>query len=203
MDKGELSTGVAPSLIECVPACQWCFNKARRFHYVSGEPAFFRRQPEELLHRHLSMIDDPKGSWAERLDRIFSGKTPYGTPGPISEQGYKTVHIPIHATDGSVVYAAGFAYHAGDPIPAVRELELAALAILQVLRSERARRNRFLHDVVAPCLSGAGLQLELLRLDSQAQRVELPDRAGEIQRSLDEALRQLRTFGSGEDAESA
>jgi hypothetical protein len=191
-----LSSEPAPYVIERVPVCVWCFNKAHRFHYISGDTALFRRRPEELVHRHVSMIDDPKGSWAERLDRIFSSKTAYDTVGPTSTQEHVIMHLRIRATSGSVIYAAGFAYNAGDPIPAVRELELAALAILQVLQNERAFTERFLHEVIAPCMSGAGLQLELLRLDSKARQIELPDRADEIQRSLDEAMRQVRAFNS-------
>jgi len=43
---------------------------------VSGTANMLGGQPEELLHRYISIIDDPSGSWAARRDRIFSGLSP-------------------------------------------------------------------------------------------------------------------------------
>jgi signal transduction histidine kinase len=203
MGKADWNDKVAPVLIERVPLCQWGFTKSRRFLYISGNAAIFGRPPEELLHQHVSMVDDPSRSWAARLDRIFSGTAPYDTAGPTAEQDRVILHVPIHATDGSVAYAAGFSFVAGDPVPAIRELELAALAILQVLRTERARTERFLHDVVAQCLSSTGLQLELLRLEIEAHQMQTPSRTAEIQQALAEALRRIRIFSAGPDAETA
>jgi signal transduction histidine kinase len=96
-------------------------------------------------------------------------------------------------------------FDAGDPVPTVRELELAALAILQVLQTERTRIERFLHDVVAQCLSSTGLQLELLRLEIEDPHMQTPtaSRTAEIQRALGEALSRVRAFSAGQDAETA
>jgi signal transduction histidine kinase len=203
MGKADWNDKVAPVLIESVPLCQWGFNRSRRFLYVSGNAGMFGRQPEELLHQHFSIIDDPSGSWGARLDRIFSGTAPYDTAGPTAEQAHVILHVPIHATDGSVAYAAGFSFPAGNPVPAIRELELAALAILQVLRTERTRTERFLHDVVAQCLSSTGLQLELLRLEIEAHQMQTPSRTAEIQQALAEALSRIRTFSAGQSAGTA
>ncbi len=71
MGKEDWSNRVAPVLIESVPLCQWGFNKSWRFVYVSGCAEMFRRQTEELLQQHVSIIDDPSGSWVARLDRIL------------------------------------------------------------------------------------------------------------------------------------
>jgi signal transduction histidine kinase len=196
---------MVPVLTEDVPACQWSFNKARRFHYLSGDSmGLFHRPPSELLHQHVSIADDPGGSWNARLDRIFSGNTtPFESTVSSPEQAYALIHLPIYARDSGVLYAAGFAYRAGRSIPAARELELAALAMLRVLETERARTERFLHDVVAQCLSGTGLQLELLRLEIEARKLEPPSRTGEIQRALEEALQRVRAFCSEEETETA
>lgn len=179
-----------------VPACQWSFDQTRRFRYVSGDSTgLFRRSPAELLRRPVAIIDDPQGSWAVRLERLFSGKVPSEQwTASISGIEHTLVLIALPATDGAVTHAAGFAYPAERPLPPVAELEFAARAVLQVLEAERTRTNRFLHDVVAQCLSGAGLQIELLQLDLKARQIVLPDRITEIQRALDEVLQQVREF---------
>ena len=196
--KADWNLKVEPVLIESVPVCQWGFNQSGRFVYVSGNARMFGPQPEELLLQHVSTIDDSGGSWAARLDRIFSGTAPYDTAGPTAEQANVILHVPIHAPNGMVAYAAGFSFSGGDRVPAVRELELAALAILHVLHTER-----FLHDVVAQCLSSTGLQLELLRLEIEDHQMEIPCRTVEIQKALAEALHRIRTFSTGQDAETA
>jgi signal transduction histidine kinase len=202
MAKADWTDKIAPLLIESVPVCQWGFNKSRRFVYVSGNADIFGRQPEELLYQHVSIIDSGR-AWAARLDQIFSGTSPGHAAGPTAEQNQVILHVPIHATDGRIAYAAGFSFAAGDPAPAARELELAALAILQVLRTERTRTERFLHDVVAQCLSSTGLQLELLRLEIEDHQMQTPSRLAEMQNALAETLSRIRTFNAGHDAETA
>jgi signal transduction histidine kinase len=83
------------------------------------------------------------------------------------------------------------------------ELELTALGILQIVEAERARTDRFLHDVVAQCLTSIGLELELQRLEFEGLGVELPDRAREIQRALEETLDQIRRFHSDQKTRTA
>jgi signal transduction histidine kinase len=166
------------SVADWIPACQWSFNRARCFHYIGGDSAaIFHRAASDLLRCHVSAIDDPKASWAACLDRIFSGEARFESAPLASQNGYTLVHVPIHEPNGSVAYAAGFAYRAGLPVPSVSELELAAFGILQIVEAERARTDRFLHDVVAQCLTSTGLELELQRLELEGLGVELPDRA--------------------------
>jgi signal transduction histidine kinase len=184
-----------------VPACHWSFNRKRRFHYICGDTAaLFHRAPEELLHSNVSTVDDSGGNWAARLDRLFSGDVPFEQwTVPVADGSYTIVHVPVHANDGALMYVAGFVYRDGQPIPAPPELRLAALAALEVLGTERKRTARFLHDVAAQCLSTTGLQLELLRLEIEARNIEVPGFAREIQRGLDEALRQIRAFSAETD----
>jgi signal transduction histidine kinase len=186
-----------------VPVCQWSFNRERQFHYISGaSAALFGRVPEELVHSGVSIIDDPYGSWAARLDRLFSGNTSLEEwTVPVSDGSYAIVHVPVLA-NGAVTYAAGFAYSDRHEIPAVPDLELAARAALQVLETERLRTARFLHDVVAQCLSSTGLQLELLRLELEAGNHQVRAYTADIQRRLDEALKQVRAFSAEPDPHS-
>ena len=186
---------LARSLADWIPACQWSFNRARCFHYIGGDSAaVFHRTSSDLLRRHVSTIDDAKASLAACVDRIFSGETRFESTPPASRHEYTLVHLPVHEPGGGVAYAAGFAYRVGLPVPSASELELAALGILQIVEAERARIDRFLHDVVAQCLTSTGLELELQRLELEGLGVELPDRAREVQRALEETLDQIRTF---------
>ena len=187
-----------------VPVCQWSFDRERQFHYVSGDSAaLFGRVPEELVHSGVSIIDDPSGSWAARLDGLFSGNTALEEwTVPVPDGRCIIVHIPVRA-NGAVSYTAGFAYPDGHEIPAAPELELAARAALQALETERERTARFLHDVVAQCLSSTGLQLELLRLELEAGNREVRGYTTDIQRRLDETLKQVRAFSAEPDLHSA
>ena len=178
------------------PSCQWSFNRARDFHHVSGDSAaVFHQNAAELTRRHVSNIDDAQGTWAARLDRIFRGHADAERSDAHGPEGaFALFHLPVSGPDGSVLYVAGFAFPAQAPLPPAAELALAAVAALAVVQSERARATRFLHDVVAQSLSGAGLQLELLQLEIHALSAELFQRALEIQKSLDEVLKRIRDF---------
>ena len=180
------------------PVCQWSFDSAYQFHHISGDSmGLFNRPPAKLLYRHVSIVDNTKGSWAARLDRIFSGHSPLDTwIAPVSQGEYVLIQIPVHAGDGGVRYAAGFAFRGGQRLPEPLELELVARAVLRAIEAERARTAAFLHDTVAQYLSSAGLQLDLLRLEIESRKIEMPGLAAEIQRSLDEALQQIRNFST-------
>jgi signal transduction histidine kinase len=195
---------LARSLADWIPACQWSFNRARCFHYIGGDSAaVFHQTSSVLLRRHVSTIDDPKGSWAGCLDRIFYGETRFDSTPPTSQNEYTLIHLPIHDSSGAIAYAAGFAYRAGLPVPSAPELELTALGILQIVEAERVRIDRFLHDVIAQCLTSTGLELELQRLELEGLGVELPDRAREVQRSLEETLDQIRSFHADQKTRTA
>ncbi len=196
MSQDVLRDNAYSSLASRAPACQWTFDQMHRFDYVGGDAAaLFHRSAAELLRRPVAIIDDPEQTWAARLERVFSGKILFEQWTVfISGIEHTLIQIALRAADGGVTHIAGFAYPAGRPLPPVAELELAARAVLQVLETERARTTRFLHDVVAQCLSGTGLQLELLQLELQARQVVLPERLTAIQRALEDALQQVRDF---------
>jgi signal transduction histidine kinase len=204
MSKGGLRHNIHSSGANRVPACQWNFDRTRCFRYVGGDSAgLFHRSPGELLRRPVTIIDDPQRTWAARLERMFSGKVPFEQwTASISGVEHTLIQIALPAKDGTVMYTAGFDYPAGRALPAVAELELAARAVLQALETERTRTTRFLHDVVAQCLSGTGLQLELLQLELPARQMVLRHSVAEIQRALEDALQQVREF-SGKGYSSA
>jgi signal transduction histidine kinase len=69
-----------------------------------------------------------------------------------------------------------------------------ALAAIERQRQERARLCAALHDRVAQNLSGAGLQLELLRMDLENAAPHLSGRTAEIQALLESVVSQIRQF---------
>jgi len=67
-----------------------------------------------------------------------------------------------------------------------------ALAALENEQSERGKLARMLHDEVAQILSGAGLQLDILRMDLQDKVPEIVSRTAEIQSLLEHVVRRIR-----------
>ena len=67
-----------------------------------------------------------------------------------------------------------------------------ALAALENEQSERGKLARLLHDEVAQLLSGAGLQLDILRMDLQDRVPEIVSRTEEIQGLLERVVRHIR-----------
>jgi signal transduction histidine kinase len=66
------------------------------------------------------------------------------------------------------------------------------LAALENEQSERGKLARILHDEVAQLLSGAGLQIEILRMDLQDRVPEIVSRTAEIQSLLERVVRHVR-----------
>jgi two-component system, NarL family, sensor kinase len=67
-----------------------------------------------------------------------------------------------------------------------------ALEALERQRLERGRLARMLHDEIAQILSGAGLQLDILRMDLEDRVPEIVPRTAEIQDLLDRVVRRVR-----------
>src|SRR6476469_5188834 len=70
-----------------------------------------------------------------------------------------------------------------------RELALAALDKQQ---AERERLARKLHDETSQILSGAGLQLDILKMDLEGKIPGIAKRTAEIQELLELAVEQIR-----------
>src|SRR5262245_12773492 len=70
-----------------------------------------------------------------------------------------------------------------------RELALAAIEKERLGRGKLARK---LHDEVAQVLSGAGLQLDVLRMDMEERVPEIVPRIAEIQDLLERVVRNIR-----------
>jgi len=83
---------------------------------------------------------------------------------------------------------------AGDVPSLESEMRFRALALaaLERQRLERGRLARMLHDEVAQILSGAGLQLDILRMDLEEKAPEIVGRTAEIQELLERVVRRIR-----------
>ncbi|MBI1789119.1 MAG: hypothetical protein HYR60_16430 [Acidobacteria bacterium] len=73
-----------------------------------------------------------------------------------------------------------------------QKLRAVALRLLADQSRDRTRMARILHDEVAQLLSGAGLQLDLLRMDLEARVPEIAPRTAEIQAILEEIVVRIR-----------
>lgn len=75
-----------------------------------------------------------------------------------------------------------------------RFLQTMIVSIINARDIESNRVSRLLHDDVGQVLTGVGLLLDVLKLDFRDQVPELVDRVNEIQKSLDHAVRQVRSL---------
>jgi len=66
--------------------------------------------------------------------------------------------------------------------------------ILNAQEQEGVRAARLLHDEVGQILSAAGLQLDVLRMDTESESPELARRIIEIQKILEQAIDHVRTL---------
>ena len=73
-----------------------------------------------------------------------------------------------------------------------RRFRALALAALENEQFERSKLARMLHDEVAQILSGAGLQLDLLKMDLEGRIPDIASRTGEIQELLERVVKQIR-----------
>jgi two-component system NarL family sensor kinase len=71
-----------------------------------------------------------------------------------------------------------------------------AVAALEDQRSERGKLAGVLHDEIAPVLSAAGLQLDILRMDLIDRVPEIDGRASEIQKLLDVVFKKIRELSN-------
>ena len=115
------------------------------------------------------------GFWSELVKKTFGGESSvHQVEGRNGSPDFAVIQIPIRSRDNGVLFAAGYAYKAARPVPKVQDLEAMALLSLQVLESDHARTNRFLHDVVAQGLSATGWQIELVDTNAATDSVRFP-----------------------------
>ena len=189
-------------LLDQGPVCSWLLTGGLVFERVFGNaiPLFHKPGPE-LCGASLAELLPPENcqAWGERVRRVFAGESFL-----FREQHYSgafSVHLfPVCTEPPEIAFAGGFAVDSTAWNGAAQELRNAALKVLNAREAERARLARFLHDEVGQCLSAAGLQLDLLRMDLESDVPTISSRTAEIQEVLDRVMEQVRCYTSELDA---
>lgn len=186
----------AAMLLQQSPACHWILDRNYSFVFIHGNSVpLFQKTPDALKGVRLRDVlpEAVAGAWANRIDSVFGGESllvrervPSGL--------YSVSHFPLRSGAGDVLYAAGFAQDVTPFIMAEQELRNTTLRVLKAQEAERGRLSQFLHDEVGQCLSSAGLQLDLLRMDLEGEMPGISPRTGEIQRVLESLMERIREF---------
>lgn len=102
-------------------------------------------------------------------------------------QDYPT-HVPSH----NGYRTAPDCRQVGLVVDSEQRFRTLALAALERQQLERGKLARMLHDDVAQVLSGAGLQLDILRMDLEERIPEIVARTAEIQDLLEHVVKRIR-----------
>lgn len=184
--------------LEQGPACSWIIDRQYRFHSAWGNCLpLFRKPAAELRNNFLIEVlgEGAGGAWMGRIDRVFGGETLFlreRTTSP--DLTHAITHFPLRSAAGEVVFAGGLAQDISLLSAAERQLRHTALRILKTQDADRGRLARFLHDDVGQCLSSAGLQLDLLRMDLEQHVPAISSRTAEIQQVLEGVMARVREY---------
>ncbi len=179
-------------LLDQGPACSWLASRDFAFERVFGNatPLFGKPAPDLAgLALPALLPSEACRAWSERIRRVFEGESLQ------FQEGAFWVHLfPVYGEPPEIAFAGGFAVDSAASIGAGQELREAALKVLQAREAERGRLARFLHDEVGQCLSAAGLQLDLLRMDLERHEPTISSRTAEIQQVLERVMEQVRDY---------
>lgn len=182
-------------LLEAAPWCTWAIRPDLTFHLIYGNPLpLFGIPASGLTGRKLADVLPPqtRDIWQQRAERVFAGERlslrEQAASGLVSAVWY-----PVRE-GGEIAFAAGAAMDMSPLSTSERGLRHTALKVLQARESERTRLARFLHDEVGQCLSAAGLQLDLLRMDLEPVLPDIPARTAEVQQVLERVMERVREF---------
>lgn len=184
-------------LLEQGPGCTWALRRDLAVHCVFGDSLpLFGTPPAELAGRSLleALPQEIRETWRDRTERAFGGET-VAVREHAGSRLFSITYYPV-LVEGEIAYAGGTAVDLTPWNAAEQELRNTALNVLATRELERTRFARFLHDEVGQCLSAAGLQLDLLRMDLEDTAPEVPARTAEIQEVLERVMQRVREFSS-------
>ena len=184
-------------VLEQGPGCAWVLRRDLIFHVVFGNclPLFGKAAGELAGSRIAEAL--PPGSleaWEQRAERVFRGETLVWRERTASSRLFFITHFPVGGGNGEAALAGGTALDVTDLFSVEQELRNTALRVLKGQELERTRLARFLHDEVGQCLSAAGLQLALLRMDLERVVPDIPARTAEVQQVLEGVMERVREF---------
>ena len=196
MGNSQQAKRLCEMLLEQAPACTWMLRRDLTFERVFGISApLFGKPPEALAGHPLldSVPHERRTAWQERIERVFRGESIILRE-RFASGLFSMVHFPMRVPDGDIRYAAGTALEVTAIHAAEQELRYTAINVLKAQETERARLSRFLHDEVGQCLSAAGLQLDLLRMDLECTVPNIRTRTAEVQQVLEGVMQRVREF---------
>ncbi|MFN7992599.1 MAG: histidine kinase [Bryobacteraceae bacterium] len=178
---------VADLVSRQIPACSWLLKPDGRFHAAFGDTgSIFGEAAVELAGRSFyeQFERSERRPWKGRVTRVLSGDT-ISAQARMGGDGLEC-SITLFPFRG---WAAGFAHVAYQ----TGAYQTAALSrVFRERDAERLRVCRRLHDDVGQCLSAAGLQLDLLRMDLAEAGFPALSRTAEIQAMLDRVMEVVR-----------
>jgi signal transduction histidine kinase len=179
------------------PGCWWVLDKDLTFGPVFGSSVqLFGKPAADLSGAGLHEIVPPaRGKvWRKRVARVLRGEAL-----ALRERGaggllFSVRMFPVRNGGAEIAFAGCAALEITALESVEQKLRHTVLNVLRTQETERARLARFLHDEVGQCLSAAGLQLDLLRMDAETNHADVPGRTQEVQRLLETVMEQVREF---------
>lgn len=184
-------------LLEQGPGCSWLLDRHLHFVRVFGNSLpLFGKPPAGLAGARLLDVLPPAqhDPWRERIERVFGGETLVCRERSTSTLVFSIIHFPVRDEGAELALAGGTSLEISVAESLEQELRNTALNVLKAQDTERARLARFLHDEVGQCLSAAGLQLDLLRMDAESAAPDVPARTREVQQLLESVMERVREF---------
>jgi signal transduction histidine kinase len=184
-------------LLEQGPGCSWLLDRHLHFLRVFGNALpLFGKPAADLTGAGLLGVLPPAhhDPWRERVERVFGGETLVFRERSASNLPFSITHFPVREDGPEIALAGGTALEISVVETIEQELRNTALNVLKAQDAERARLARFLHDEVGQCLSAAGLQLDLLRMDAESAAPDVPARTREVQQLLESVMERVREF---------
>jgi two-component system NarL family sensor kinase len=187
--------GVSDAFLEQAPGCHWIVDQRQVFVRVYGDALpIFGKSSAELTGMPVSDVfrGDAQTTWKDRIGRVLKGETL-----TLRERRGETVWnvslFPVRAGSGEP-HAGGSATEARVWAEAEQALRYTVLGALKAQQFERAMVSKFLHDAVGQNLTAFGLQLDLIRMDLEADSPEQCARIAEVQRLLEEMMEKVRLY---------
>jgi signal transduction histidine kinase len=182
-------------LLDQAPGCNWLLTSDLVFHSVHGDAQpLFGRPASDLRHASLAEVLPPEAlaAWSEQIRRVFGGEA-LRFDEQRAQAGFSVHLFPVrHA--GKTVFAGGLGVDAACWSGEGTDLRRAVLSVQRAQEAERARLAKFLHDEVGQCLSAAGLQLDLLRMDLELSVPGISARTAEVQQVLERVMERVREY---------
>ena len=186
---------LAEIFVQQAPGCHWVVDAAGVFTRFYGDPApLLGKSAADLTGRPYQDVleEDLAATWRNRFERALAGETVVVRERH-GEAAWSVVVFPIRA-EGRVRYAGASAREVTSWAAAEQELRYTVLGALRAQEHQSSAVSKFLHDSVGQNLTALGLQLDLVRMDLEADRPEICEQVLGAQKLLDTVVEQVREY---------